>query len=55
MKDNILTLSVNIHGNHVVQICLEIITNHELKKFIYMAAIENFIQVVTDKHGCCVV
>ena len=35
VKDNIYELSVNIHGNHVVQTCLDILAKDEHKDPIY--------------------
>ena len=40
-KDNVMDLGLNIHGNHVVQICLENFTREEHKEPIYRAVLQN--------------
>jgi len=39
IRNSIYELSVNIHGNHVVQKCLEILTLDEHKDVIYQTVI----------------
>lgn len=54
IRNNIYELSVNIHGNHVVQTCLEILTKDEHKEAIYQTVIANSLKIARDKQGCCV-
>jgi len=54
-RDKILQLALNIHGNHVIQICLDIFTQEEYKEQIYESVLNNTVKIATDKHGCCVV
>ena len=54
IRNSIYELSVNIHGNHVVQTCLEILTVDEHKDAIYQTVIQNSLKVARDKQGCCV-
>jgi hypothetical protein len=54
IKDNIYELSINIHGNHVVQTCLEIMTSDSHKEPIYSTVIKYSLQIAQDKQGCCV-
>jgi len=54
IKDNIYELSVNIHGNHVVQTCLDILTKDEHKDPIYETVIQNSFKIAKDRQGCCV-
>ena len=54
VKDNIYELAVNIHGNHVVQTCLDILTTDEHKDPIYQTVIQNSLKIARDKQGCCV-
>lgn len=46
---------MNIHGNHVVQLCLDHLTKEEHKEIIYRTVICNCSIIATDKHGCCVI
>lgn len=54
VSQNIYQLSVNIHGNHVVQTCLDIMVKDEHKDPIYETIIHNSLRVARDKQGCCV-
>lgn len=54
IKNNVLDLSVNIHGNHVVQTCLEMLVSPAHKEPIYETIIQNSLQIARDKQGCCV-
>ena len=54
VSQNIFELSVNIHGNHVVQTCLDIMTKEEHKDPIYETIIRNSLKIALDKQGCCV-
>jgi len=54
IKNNVLELSVNIHGNHVVQTCLEMLTSPAHKEPIYETIIQHSLQIARDKQGCCV-
>jgi hypothetical protein len=46
-----LDLIKDINGNHIIQKFVSIIQNSE---FIYEMILQDFYNVVTDKHGCCV-
>ncbi|CAK8530294.1 unnamed protein product [Lathyrus sativus] len=48
-----LTLIKDLHGNHVVQHCLECLSNED-NKFIYVAAVKYCVDIATHQHGCCV-
>ena len=54
-KDDVIEMALNIHGNHVIQICLDQLTKEEHKQYIYQAVISNCSKIATDKHGCCVI
>ncbi|CDW73022.1 rna-binding protein [Stylonychia lemnae] len=55
IRDYALELIVNIHGNHVIQICLDNIKSEELKLPIYECVLNNCSYIATNQHGCCVV
>ena len=48
-------MTINVHGNHVIQMCLDFLCDDERKKPIYNTVIENCGLISTDKHGCCVI
>ena len=54
IKNRVLELSINIHGNHVIQTCLEIFVCDPHKKPIYDTIEKYAIFVSKDKQGCCV-
>lgn len=54
-SDKVLELTLNIHGNHVIQLCLDNLTQEEHKERIYRTVICNCARIATDKHGCCVI
>ena len=54
IRNNVYELSVNIHGNHVVQTCLDILIKDEHKEPIYQTVIKNSLKIAQDKQGCCV-
>ena len=54
-EDKVLELALNIHGNHVIQLCLDNLTKEEHKDHIYRTVICNCAKIATDKHGCCVI
>jgi uncharacterized membrane-anchored protein YjiN (DUF445 family) len=54
IRNNIFELSVNIHGNHVVQSCLDIFTREEDKEPIYQTVQKHALKLAKDKQGCCV-
>jgi hypothetical protein len=54
ISNHIFELSVNIHGNHVVQTCLDIMIKDEHKDPIYQTVIANSLRIAKDKQGCCV-
>lgn len=54
LKDDIVTLAINQHGNHVLNIWLDRFPQSEIN-FIVDGFINNLEEVATDKHGCMVV
>ncbi|XP_019200087.1 PREDICTED: putative pumilio homolog 7, chloroplastic isoform X1 [Ipomoea nil] len=44
----------NINGNHVIQRCLQYLTNGD-SKFIFVAAAKYCVDIATHQHGCCVI
>lgn len=53
--DRVLKLAMNLHGNHVIQLCLDHLTKEEHKEAIYKTVLNNCAKIATDKHGCCVI
>eukprot|EP00347_Sterkiella_histriomuscorum_P011494 403372240 len=51
----LLKLCLDIHGNHVIQICLDCFANEQFSQPIYQTVLQNCSRIATDKHGCCVV
>jgi len=43
----------DLNGNHVIQKCLNRLTQEE-NQFIYDAAMQECVEISTHKHGCCV-
>lgn len=54
IRGDILELATNIHGNHVLQYCIENFRQEAHKDPIYTALIEHCPKVATDRQGCCV-
>jgi len=50
LKDDVITLATNQHGNHVINICLTRFPTSEID-FIVDAFVSNLEEVATDKHG----
>ena len=50
---NILTLTKDINGNHVIQRCVNSLKPPQ-NQFIFDITGENISEVATDRHGCCV-
>lgn len=50
LQDDVVALATNQHGNHVINICLTRLPQHELD-FIVDAFVENLEEVATHKHG----
>lgn len=55
IENNIEELIFNIHGSHVLQICLLNLTkeNHLVNIFNKVNSI--YLHACKDKHGCCVI
>lgn len=53
--DRVLELSLNLHGNHVIQLCLDHLTREEHKEHIHRTVLHHCAVIATDKHGCCVI
>ncbi|ONH67899.1 Pumilio y domain family member 4 [Cyberlindnera fabianii] len=53
LKDDIVSLSRDLNGNHVVQRCLQRLKSKD-SQFIYDTAYENCLKIATHRHGCCV-
>ncbi|KAH7837795.1 hypothetical protein Vadar_018059 [Vaccinium darrowii] len=53
LKPGIVTVIKNMNGNHVAQRCLQYLMP-EYCEFLFEAAIDNCVELATDRHGCCV-
>jgi len=53
LKSSVVTLIQDLNGNHVIQRCLNQLSNVD-KQFVYDAVAENCVEVATHRHGCCV-
>jgi hypothetical protein len=53
LAPHIVSLVQDLHGNHVIQKCLNKLT-HEQNQFIYNSVKKNCIEVASHRHGCCV-
>jgi hypothetical protein len=53
LKQSVVTLIRDLNGNHVIQRCLQKLSNND-KQYIYDAITGKCVQVATHKHGCCV-
>jgi hypothetical protein len=54
-EDRVLKLALNLHGNHVIQLFLDYLTQESHKQAIYSTVLSNCALIATDKHGCCVI
>ena len=54
LRGYVLEMTINVHGNHVVQMCLDFLCDDDSKQPIYDAVLGNCGLISTDKHGCCV-
>ncbi|KAL3514124.1 hypothetical protein ACH5RR_026841 [Cinchona calisaya] len=53
LKPGLLDLMKDVNGNHVVQKCLQCLTNDH-NKYIYDAAAKFCVDIACHRHGCCV-
>ncbi|CAL0309779.1 unnamed protein product [Lupinus luteus] len=53
LEPGFLTLIKDLSGNHVVQHCLQWLSNED-NKFIFVAAAKYCVDIATHQHGCCV-
>ncbi|KAK7302519.1 hypothetical protein RJT34_13410 [Clitoria ternatea] len=53
LEPGFLALIKDLNGNHVVQHCLQCLSN-ENNKFIFVAAAKYCVEIATHQHGCCV-
>ncbi|MED6204649.1 hypothetical protein PIB30_010766 [Stylosanthes scabra] len=53
LEPGFLSLIKDLNGNHVVQHCLQFLSNED-NKFIFVAAAKYCVDIATHQHGCCV-
>ncbi|XP_054776345.1 putative pumilio homolog 7, chloroplastic isoform X2 [Prosopis cineraria] len=53
LEPGFLALIKDLNGNHVIQRCLQFLSNED-NKFIFVAAAKYCIEIATHQHGCCV-
>ncbi|KAI3702120.1 hypothetical protein L6452_27829 [Arctium lappa] len=53
LEPGFLALIKDLNGNHVIQRCLQCLTNED-NKFIFEAAAKFCVDIATHQHGCCV-
>ncbi|KAJ4950517.1 hypothetical protein NE237_027349 [Protea cynaroides] len=53
LEPGFLELINDLNGNHVIQRCLQCLSNED-NKFIFKAAAKYCINIATHRHGCCV-
>ncbi|XP_043693848.1 meiotic coiled-coil protein 2-like isoform X2 [Telopea speciosissima] len=53
LEPGFLDLINDLNGNHVVQRCLQCLSNED-NKFIFKAAAKYCVDIATHRHGCCV-
>ncbi|KDP41370.1 hypothetical protein JCGZ_15777 [Jatropha curcas] len=53
LKPGFLALVKDQNGNHVIQRCLQCLSNED-NKFIFDAAAKFCVEIATHQHGCCV-
>lgn len=52
--ESFVELAIDTNGNHVVQECLSSLLN-EQRANVYEVIMGNYIEIATEKHGCCVI
>ncbi|KAL9396271.1 hypothetical protein Peur_010524 [Populus x canadensis] len=53
LKPGVLDLVKDQNGNHVIQRCLNLLSNED-NKFIFDAATKFCVEIASHRHGCCV-
>ncbi|XP_023751136.1 putative pumilio homolog 8, chloroplastic [Lactuca sativa] len=53
LEPGFLALIKDLNGNHVIQRCLQCLSNED-NKFIFEAAAKHCVEIATHQHGCCV-
>ena len=53
LRNDVVTLSKDLNGNHVIQKCLQNLKPSEFQ-FIFDAAYDHSLEIATHRHGCCV-
>ncbi|KAJ7527351.1 hypothetical protein O6H91_16G049800 [Diphasiastrum complanatum] len=53
LQQGVVTLIKDLNGNHVVQRCLQRLSNKD-SQFIFDAAVSHCVEIATHRHGCCV-
>ncbi|KAI3774573.1 hypothetical protein L1987_49132 [Smallanthus sonchifolius] len=53
IEPGFLSLIKDLNGNHVIQRCLQCLSNED-NKFIFEAAAKFCVEIATHQHGCCV-
>lgn len=53
LKNDVVNLSRDLNGNHVIQKCLQRFSTID-NQFIFDVAYENCLQIAIHRHGCCV-
>jgi hypothetical protein len=53
LEPGVVTLIKDLNGNHVVQRCLQRLTNED-NQFLFDAAAKHCVEIATHRHGCCV-
>ncbi|XP_054804103.1 uncharacterized protein LOC129307233 [Prosopis cineraria] len=53
LEPGFLALIKDLNGNHVIQRCLQCLSNED-NKFIFVAAAKYCVDIATHQHGCCV-
>ncbi|KAI4299087.1 hypothetical protein L6164_032579 [Bauhinia variegata] len=53
LEPGFLALIKDLNGNHVIQRCLQFLSNED-NKFIFVAAAKYCVDIATHQHGCCV-
>jgi hypothetical protein len=53
-KSSVVEMAVDLHGNHVIHICLNKLSEYH-KNFIYTEVVNDCMAVSTSKNGCCII
>eukprot|EP01018_Ginkgo_biloba_P035042 Gb_33608 [translate_table: standard] len=53
LEPGVVTLIKDLNGNHVVQRCLQRLSNED-SQFLFDAAAKHCVEIATHRHGCCV-